>query len=79
MLPVVAPGRELITLGEGWTPLLGDVWDGRAIFWKMDAFMPTGSYKDRGVSVMVNWLAGWDVEVVVDDSSGNARPVWHVN
>ena len=72
MLPVVAPGRELITLGEGWTPLLGDVWDGRAIFWKMDAFMPTGSYKDRGVSVMVNWLAGLDVEVVVDDSSGNA-------
>ena len=72
MLPVVAPGRELITLGEGWTPLLGDVWDGRAVFWKMDAFMPTGSYKDRGVSVMVNWLAGLDVEVVVDDSSGNA-------
>ncbi|MEZ4716009.1 MAG: pyridoxal-phosphate dependent enzyme [Caldilineaceae bacterium] len=33
---------------------------------------PRGSYKDRGVSVMVNWLAGLDVEVVVDDSSGNA-------
>jgi threonine synthase len=42
------------------------------VLWKLDALMPTGSYKDRGVSVMVNWLAGFDVEVVVDDSSGNA-------
>ncbi len=72
MLPVVAPGRDLITLGEGWTPLLPDVWNGLTVHWKIDAFMPTGSYKDRGVSVMVNWLAGYDVEVVVDDSSGNA-------
>ena len=35
--------------------------------------MPTGSYKDRGVCVMVNWLAkGLGYEVLVDDSSGNA-------
>ena len=34
--------------------------------------MPTGSYKDRGVSVMVNWLSGLGYEVLVDDSSGNA-------
>lgn len=72
MLPVVAPDKQLITLGEGWTPLLADEWQGLPIRWKMDAFMPTGSYKDRGSSVMVNWLAGFDVEVVVDDSSGNA-------
>jgi threonine synthase len=40
--------------------------------WKLDALMPTGSYKDRGVSVMVNWLAGLGAENLVDDSSGNA-------
>jgi len=72
MLPVVKPGSRLITLGEGWTPLVEDEWAGLQMHWKVEAFMPTGSYKDRGVSVMVNWLAGLDVQLVVDDSSGNA-------
>ncbi|MDI9546723.1 MAG: threonine synthase [Chloroflexota bacterium] len=72
MLPVVAPDRERITLGEGWTPLLADTWSGLDLLWKFDALMPTGSYKDRGVSVMVNWLLGLGALTVVDDSSGNA-------
>ncbi len=72
MLPVVAVGRTRISLGEGWTPLVADKWEGSAVLWKLDALMPTGSYKDRGVSVMVNWLAGMGAEVLVDDSSGNA-------
>lgn len=72
MLPVVSEGRRRVTLGEGWTPLIADEWHGRPILWKLDALMPTGSYKDRGVSVMVNWLMGMGVEVLVDDSSGNA-------
>jgi threonine synthase len=72
MLPVVAEGRKRVSLGEGWTPLIADTWHGRPVLWKMDAIMPTGSYKDRGVSVMVNWLAGLGAETLVDDSSGNA-------
>jgi len=72
MLPVVAEDRERITLGEGWTPLLADKWSGLDLYWKFDALMPTGSYKDRGVSVMVNWLVGLGALAVVDDSSGNA-------
>lgn len=72
MLPVVADGCDRITLSEGWTPLLADRWADRPIWWKYDALMPTGSYKDRGISVMVNWLAGLGVETMVDDSSGNA-------
>jgi len=72
MLPVVAAGRKRITLGEGWTPLIEDQWAKQQTWWKLDAFMPTGSYKDRGVSVMVNWLAGLGAEIIVDDSSGNA-------
>jgi threonine synthase len=72
MLPVVAAGRERVTLGEGWTPLIPDRWESTQLYWKMDALMPTGSYKDRGVSVMVNWLAGLGAITVVDDSSGNA-------
>ncbi|MCC6166238.1 MAG: threonine synthase [Caldilineaceae bacterium] len=72
MLPVVALGQERVTLGEGWTPLIQDVWGDLPLYWKLDALMPTGSYKDRGVSVMVNWLVGLGAVTVVDDSSGNA-------
>lgn len=72
MLPVVGEGRERITLGEGWTPLIRDVWGEQPVYWKLDALMPTGSYKDRGVSVMVNWLVRQGASTVVDDSSGNA-------
>lgn len=72
MLPVVAPDRSRITLGEGWTPLIEDDWQHHPVFWKYDALMPTGSYKDRGVSVMVNWLASRGFDSLVEDSSGNA-------
>ncbi|MCC6167463.1 MAG: threonine synthase [Caldilineaceae bacterium] len=72
MLPVVAADQARVSLGEGWTPLIHDRWDDLALWWKLDALMPTGSFKDRGVSVMVNWLTGRGVKTVVEDSSGNA-------
>jgi len=72
MLPVLKAQQKPVTLGEGWTPLISDRWAGHTVYWKMDAWMPTGSYKDRGVSVMVNWFAGQGAEILVDDSSGNA-------
>lgn len=71
MLPILDSDQP-ITLGEGWTPLIVDQWAGRNVHWKMDALMPTGSYKDRGVSVMVNWLSRLGAETMIDDSSGNA-------
>ena len=72
MLPVVGEGRELYSLGEGWTPLIEDSWEEQPVYWKFEGLMPSGSYKDRGVSVIVNWLAGQGVHTVMDDSSGNA-------
>jgi threonine synthase len=72
MLPVVAEGQKRITLGEGWTPLVDDTWDGIPVYWKVEGLMPSGSYKDRGISVMLNWLMGQGVRTVMDDSSGNA-------
>jgi threonine synthase len=72
MLPVVHKGKKRITLGEGWTPLVTDCWADASIYWKLDSLMPTGSYKDRGVSVMVNWFVGQGAHLLVDDSSGNA-------
>lgn len=72
MLPVIRNGYDRITLGEGWTPLIPDRWAGRSLYWKLDALMPTGSYKDRGICVMVNWLRGLGYEALADDTSGNA-------
>ena len=66
------PADDIITLGEGWTPLLSSTWQDRTIHWKMDSHMPTGSYKDRGVSVMINWFVQHGYHTVMDDSSGNA-------
>lgn len=63
---------DFISLGEGWTPLLPGSWGERPVLWKLDSSMPTGSYKDRGVSVMVNWFKHYGFETVMDDSSGNA-------
>jgi len=63
---------SFITLGEGWTPLLQGRWGARDVLWKLDSNMPTGSYKDRGVSVMVNWFRHYGFQTVMDDSSGNA-------
>lgn len=72
MLPVVVSGQKRVTLGEGWTPLIDDEWDGLPVYWKFEGLMPSGSYKDRGISVMINWLLARDVHTVMDDSSGNA-------
>lgn len=71
-LPLPESALPLVTLGEGWTPLIDDLWQGMPVRWKMESLSPTGSYKDRGVTVMVNWLAALGAETLIDDSSGNA-------
>lgn len=72
MLPVNGEGLARVSLGEGWTPLVADLMDEQPLYWKIDNQMPTGSYKDRGVSVMINWLLKIGASRVVEDSSGNA-------
>ena len=61
-----------LTLGEGWTPLLNGTWNGRPITFKCDHMMPSGSFKDRGVAVMMAYLQAVGVVAVLEDSSGNA-------
>ena len=60
------------TLGAGCTPLLPCTFHDRKVSLKLDSMMPTGSFKDRGVELMLNYYAGCDVKEVVEDSSGNA-------
>lgn len=58
-----------VTLGEGMTPVVRFDDD---VSLKMDYFMPTLSYKDRGAAVLVAHCKAIGVESVVQDSSGNA-------
>ena len=68
MLPVI----KRFSLGEGMTPLASLNIDGGQVFAKLDYLNPTGSYKDRGTTTMLNHLAGLGVKDVIDNSSGNA-------
>jgi threonine synthase len=60
------------TLGEGWTPLIPAQWDGQPVLMKAEYFMPSGSFKDRGSAVMLNYLKQTGVSKIMEDSSGNA-------
>jgi threonine synthase len=73
-LPVVA--QTAVSLGEGYTPLieapaLGEQLDCSHLRVKLDFTCPTGSFKDRGASVMIT-RARQIAKKVAIDSSGNA-------
>lgn len=63
---------ELISLGEGDTPIIDLQIRGRRIHFKCEHLNPTGSFKDRGSVALVSALAAMGVEEAVEDSSGNA-------
>ena len=64
--------NEIITLGEGWTPLVKFL---GSVYFKLENLNPTGSFKDRGSTVLISSLhkllekAGGYIS---EDSSGNA-------
>jgi threonine synthase len=60
-----------ISLGEGCTPLVEADWNGIPLHFKCEWFSPTGSFKDRGASVMLSLLREQGVTEVLEDSSGN--------
>jgi threonine synthase len=64
--------EHAVSLGEGWTPLLAGEWHGAPVHYKLEFMMPTGSFKDRGMTVMVSYLKSRGVTRVLEDSSGNA-------
>jgi threonine synthase len=60
-----------ITLGEGTTPLLRRAIHNAPVHLKCEWLMPTGSFKDRGASVMLSLLRAQGITAVLEDSSGN--------
>jgi threonine synthase len=60
-----------VTMGEGLTPLISREWRGVPALFKLEQLSPTGSFKDRGASVMVSILRAQGVTRVLEDSSGN--------
>ena len=63
---------SIVSFDEGFTPLVPEDFDGRRVFIKQDQLLPTGSFKDRGASVLVSHLRELGIREVVEDSSGNA-------
>lgn len=70
-IPVVRD-RSILSLGEGFTPLGEVEFAGQRVLLKMDYLFPTGSYKDRGATVLVSKIKELGIRKVVEDSSGNA-------
>jgi threonine synthase len=68
---LVHQGPVHVSLGEGWTPLIADRWNNAQVHWKCEFVSISGSFKDRGASVMLNHLIDNGVEKVAEDSSGN--------
>lgn len=60
-----------ISLGEGCTPLVPVSIAGAMPLCKLEWFSPTGSFKDRGASVMLSALRQQGIARVNEDSSGN--------
>jgi len=60
-----------VSLGEGCTPLVARRWRGLDALFKLEWFAPTGSFKDRGASVMISMLRQQGIVHLLEDSSGN--------
>jgi threonine synthase len=66
-----------ITLLEGGTPLIplpklaDELGGGFALYAKFEGLNPTGSFKDRGMTVAISEAAGRDVQAVICASTGN--------
>jgi threonine synthase len=70
-LPLKADA-QMVSLGEPLTPLVPLKISGREVLMKQEQLFPTGSYKDRGVSLLISHLKSIGITDIVEDSSGNA-------
>jgi threonine synthase len=70
------PASKKVSLGEGGTPLLksrnlGKLLGARNLYIKYDGMNPTGSFKDRGMTVALARAIESDAKILVCASTGN--------
>lgn len=73
--------RNIVTLGEGMTPLVpvpkaGEAIDLPNLYVKDESLMPTGTFKARGASVGVSRAKELGVETLAMPTNGNAGGAW---
>jgi threonine synthase len=64
--------EDIVSFDEGFSPLSLVQLDGQNVYLKQDHLFPSGSYKDRGASVLISKVKELGLKKVVEDSSGNA-------
>ena len=71
----VTDATPVVTLLEGGTPLLPaptlSTWTGCEVFLKVEGANPTGSFKDRGMTVAISKAAEEGAQAVICASTGN--------
>ena len=68
----VGSDEHIVSLDEGFTPLIETQVAGRPVWLKQEQLFPTGSYKDRGAALLISKAKESGISRVVEDSSGNA-------
>ena len=76
LLPIQQKTSEIVTLGEGWTPLirahhLGQMLGHPNIYIKDERQGPTGSFKDRQATIAINVMREAGIHEAVVASTGN--------
>ncbi|MFN5545376.1 MAG: threonine synthase [Bacteroidota bacterium] len=70
-LPVLHD-EDIVSFDEGFTPLIEVRLSNKKALIKQEQLFATGSYKDRGATVMMSHVNHLKIKKVVQDSSGNA-------
>jgi threonine synthase len=63
---------DIVSFDEGMTPMVPVDLGPASLLLKLEQLFPTGSYKDRGASVLISKTKELGIKRVVEDSSGNA-------
>ena len=59
--------KNIVSFDEGFTPLIPVSFGGKDVWIKQDHLFPTGSYKDRGASVLVSKIREFGIRSVMED------------
>ena len=82
ILPVF-DDNNIVTLGEGYTPLLhleraGKKSDIKNLYLKDEGIIPTGTFKARGAAVGISKAKELGVETITMPTNGNAGAAWSI-